>query len=67
MFRNKYIYKFNDYTTATCYKNGNVDFCYLLSRPDEHIYYLNKGITLKRQLIVKINEILHKEYGMTHY
>ena len=66
-YRNEWIYKFNDYITVTCYKNGYVDFGYSFRRPDGHVFYSKKGIILKRQLIVEIYEILHKEYGMTHW
>ena len=65
--RNEWIYKFNDYITVTCYKNGYVDFRYSFRRPDGHVFYSKKGITLKRQLLLEIYEILYKEYVMTHY
>ena len=65
--RNEWIYKFNDYITVTCYKNGYVDFRYAFRRPDGHVIYSKKGITLKRQLLLEIYEILYKEYVMTHY
>ena len=37
--RNEWVYKFNDYITVTCYKNGYVDFRYTFKRPDGNVIH----------------------------
>ena len=61
------VYKFDDYLSISTFSSGTVDFRYTYRRDDGKVLYSKyKGITLKRDIVVELFDILCKEYTILY-
>ena len=55
-------FEFNDYLIITCYRSGTLDLRYKFRCQDGRLLYSKKGITLKRNAVEQMFDILCREF-----